>query len=117
LACHRILPICSPAVNPAWQLKVSMDRFRLRELVSILLAAEACNARWHYLVELMSIGGPPIAPTAWPARERVGSGRSYNETRDPHFCAHGGDMHHSPQNFAFRPYRNVVLGLTAATDC
>ncbi|MCA6114567.1 hypothetical protein J6524_06480 [Bradyrhizobium sp. WSM 1738] len=30
LAYHRILPICSPAVDPAWQLKVNPDGVRLR---------------------------------------------------------------------------------------
>src|SRR5438552_1581868 len=43
--------MCVPAVDPAWRLEVSPVRVRLRELVSILLAAQARNARWHYLVE------------------------------------------------------------------
>jgi len=46
----------APAVDPAWQLEVSMNRFTLREL--LLDLTESCNARWHYLVELMSIGRP-----------------------------------------------------------
>jgi hypothetical protein len=44
-----------PAVDPAWQLEVNPVRVRLRELVSIPLAVQARNARWHYLVEFNSV--------------------------------------------------------------
>jgi hypothetical protein len=32
---HRILPMCVPAVDPAWQLEVSPVRVRLREQLLI----------------------------------------------------------------------------------
>lgn len=47
--------MCVPAVDPAWQLEVNPVRVRLRELVSIPLATQACNARWHSLVEFNSV--------------------------------------------------------------
>jgi len=45
----------------AWQLKVSPVRVRLRELLSILLAVEIFNARWHHLAQLSPSGGSLIA--------------------------------------------------------
>jgi hypothetical protein len=41
--------MCSPAVDPAWQLKINPDRIRLRALLSIQLPLQACSRKWHYL--------------------------------------------------------------------